>query len=54
MPPFDIRRLGPSDLSITRQLNALFDDPDTYDAAQVEDAWTLLSVATMLMGRCCN
>ena len=41
--PFDIRRLGPSDLSLVRQLNALFgdafDDPDTYGAAPPEDAW---------------
>jgi aminoglycoside 3-N-acetyltransferase I len=41
--PFDIRRLGPSDLSLVRQLNALFgdvfDDPDTYGAAPPEDGW---------------
>ena len=42
-PPLDIRRLGPSDLSLVYQLNALFgeafDDPDTYGAAPPEDAW---------------
>ncbi|MFU0507430.1 hypothetical protein [Pseudaminobacter sp. NGMCC 1.201702] len=41
--PFDIRRLCPSDLSLVRQLNALFgdvfDDPDTYGAAPPEEAW---------------
>ena len=42
-PPFDIRRLGPADLSLARRLNALFgdafDDPDTFAAAPPDDAW---------------
>lgn len=42
-PPFDIRRLGPCDLSLARRLNALFadafGDPDTYETAPPDDAW---------------
>lgn len=42
-PPVDIRRLGPSDVPLVRQLNALFgdafDDPDTFAAVPPEDAW---------------
>lgn len=42
-PPFDIRRLGPSDLALARRMNALFgdafDDPDTFEVAPPDDAW---------------
>ncbi|MET3794088.1 AAC(3)-I family aminoglycoside N-acetyltransferase [Aquamicrobium terrae] len=41
--PVDIRRLGPSDLSLVRQLNTLFgdafDNPDTFEAAPPDDVW---------------
>ena len=41
--PFELRRLGPDDIGIMRDLNAMFgvafEEPDTYGGAPPDDAW---------------
>lgn len=42
-PPFSLRRLGPADIALIRELNALFGEAfgevETYTAAPPDDAW---------------